>query len=44
MTDSKARQISEIKKMIEGFNCQKHSIGLFLNEVIKHIDNWNLVP
>lgn len=30
--------------MLESFNCEAHSIALFLIEALKYIDGWNLVP
>lgn len=39
-SDLQARQVQEIKQMLEGFNCKVHSITLFLINVIKYIDGW----
>lgn len=43
-SDLQARQVQEIKQMLESFNCEIHSIALFLIDVLKYIDGWNLPP
>lgn len=39
-----ARQVMEIKQLLEGFNIEKHNIALFVIEVLKYVDAWNLPP